>query len=43
MPFRVAGKINQAFAAAAEGPLRSIMRFSEQPLFSRDVVIGDAG
>jgi glyceraldehyde 3-phosphate dehydrogenase len=37
VPVTVA-EINQAFAAAAEGPLRSIMRFSEQPLVSRDVV-----
>jgi len=31
-------EINAAFRAAAEGPLRDIMRFSQAPLVSRDVV-----
>jgi glyceraldehyde 3-phosphate dehydrogenase len=31
-------EINAAFRAAAEGPLRDVMRFSQAPLVSRDVV-----
>jgi glyceraldehyde 3-phosphate dehydrogenase len=36
-----AEEINQAFEAAAEGPLRHILRFTTDPIVSRDV-IGDA-
>ncbi|WP_432839561.1 type I glyceraldehyde-3-phosphate dehydrogenase [Dactylosporangium sp. CA-092794] len=35
-----AQQVNAAFAAAAEGPLRGILRYSEAPLVSRDI-IGD--
>jgi glyceraldehyde 3-phosphate dehydrogenase len=35
-----AEEINQAFQAAAEGPLRGILRFTTDPIVSRDV-IGD--
>ncbi|MFG1949256.1 type I glyceraldehyde-3-phosphate dehydrogenase [Nonomuraea sp. NPDC048826] len=36
-----AGEVNDAFAAAAEGELRGILRYSTDPLVSRDIV-GDA-
>ena len=31
-------EVNAAFAAAADGPLRGVLRYSEEPLVSRDVV-----
>jgi glyceraldehyde 3-phosphate dehydrogenase len=37
VPVTVA-EINEAFAAAAAGPLNGILRFSDKPLVSRDVV-----
>ncbi len=36
-----AGEINEAFAAAADGPLAGILRYSTDPIVSRDV-IGDS-
>jgi glyceraldehyde 3-phosphate dehydrogenase len=36
-----AGQVNDAFAAAAAGPLAGILRYSTDPIVSRDV-IGDA-
>jgi glyceraldehyde 3-phosphate dehydrogenase len=36
-----AGQVNEAFAAAAAGPLAGILRYSTDPIVSRDV-IGDA-
>ena len=36
-----AGQVNEAFAAAAAGPLAGIVRYSTDPIVSRDV-IGDA-
>ncbi|MGH3197807.1 MAG: type I glyceraldehyde-3-phosphate dehydrogenase [Streptosporangiaceae bacterium] len=36
-----AGAVNQAFAAAASGPMEGILRYSTDPLVSRDV-IGDS-
>jgi glyceraldehyde 3-phosphate dehydrogenase len=36
-----AGQVNEAFAAAAAGPLAGILRYSTDPLVSRDV-IGDS-
>ena len=33
-----ADEVRAAFAAAADGPLRGVLRYSEQPLVSRDIV-----
>jgi glyceraldehyde 3-phosphate dehydrogenase len=36
-----ADEVNEAFAAAADGPMRGILRYSTDPIVSRDV-IGDS-
>ncbi len=36
-----AGEVNEAFAEAAAGPLKGVLKFSDGPLVSRDIV-GDA-